>query len=147
MIKKSIKFSATCASFLCLLMIPGLSHADLTGKDILEDCQVKLKVQDAKSENMPSSEAFQAGACTGYIKGIDDMEIIYASIIAGPSASEKEVKKYSLYCLPMGTTNNQMANIIVKYVKDHPDEMNTDANVVVVKAFRAAFPCPKSSEK
>jgi hypothetical protein len=145
MINKSIKFSALSFSLL-FLFIPSLSHANLTGKDILEDCQVKIKQQASKAETIPSSEAFQVGACTGYIKGLDDMEIIYASIIAGPSGSEKEVKKYSLYCLPAGTTNNQMAHVIVNYIKDHPDELTADANIVAVKAFRNAFPCPKSEK-
>lgn len=128
----------------CFFSHPAIVYANLTGKDLLENCEVKLKLSEKKpTESVNSTEAFQAGACTGYIKGFDDMEIIYASIIAGPSSNEADVKKYSLYCLPTGTTNLQMATIIVKYIKDHPAELNDDASLAAAKAFREAFACPK----
>lgn len=143
MINTFIKFIGSVI-FFCLLTNPTISYANLTGKDLLENCEVKIKLNDRKAnETVDPTDAFQMGACTGYIKGFDDMEIIYASIIAGPSSSEADVKKYSLYCLPTGTTNVQMANIIVKFIKNHPEELNDDASLAAAKALREAFPCPK----
>lgn len=133
---------------LLLFCLPALSYADLTGKDILDDCQVKLKVEKTNLETkIPPADAFQAGACTGYIKGFDDMAILYASILAGPDASEKEAQKYSLYCLPDKTTNVEMASVVIKYLKAHPKELGDSASIVVAKAFRDSFPCPKVKSK
>jgi hypothetical protein len=125
-----------------MLLIPSICHADLTGKDLLEDCQVNLHLAQIHSTAaITVKEAFQEGACTGYIKGFDDMEIIYASIIAGPSANEKDIKKYSLYCLPKGTTNVQMAKVIVNYLLKHPEVLSNSADLSVAKALRTAYPC------
>lgn len=143
MITTYIKFtSTTLLAF--LLFAPSLSRADLTGRDLLDDCQIKLQVEKTvATEKITPADAFQAGACTGYIKGFDDMEILYASILAGPDGTEKDAQKYSLYCLPDKTTNVQMASAVVKYIKSHPKELDDSASIVAAKAFRDAYPCPK----
>lgn len=144
MIIKPLKFILT-PIFLALLFVPALGYADLMGKDLLEDCEVKLKLEKATDDSKISpADAFQAGACTGYIKGFDDMEILYASILAGPNGSEKEVQKFSLYCLPDKTTNIQMTSVVVKYLKSHAKELNESASIAVAKAFRDSYPCPKT---
>lgn len=141
---KTIKLTFYMIPFLFFLGLCRFSYADLVGKDLLENCEAKVKIDESKSNALINpSDAFQAGACTGYIKGFDDLEIIYASILAGPKAQEKDVKKYSLYCLTTGTTNVQLAKAIINYLKNHPTELNENASIVVAKAFRASFPCPK----
>lgn len=137
-----LKLAAYCTYLIAMLVIPSLTYADLTGKDLLKDCQVNLHiVQNNNSTPISTKEAFQEGACTGYIKGFDDMEIIYASLIAGPNSNGKEVKKYSLYCLPKGTTNVQMAKVIVSYLLSHPEVLSNSADLSVAKALRLAYPC------
>lgn len=131
----------TSIPLLCLIY--NLSYADLSAKDLLEDCQVSLKMEDSKAGKMTPEQAFQRGACAGYIKGFDDMEIIYSSILAGPDGTENDVKKYSLYCLPQGTKSAQMVQVIINYLTKHPDQLNDPANLAVARAFRDHFPCKK----
>jgi len=147
MTNKSIKLAAYyfCLS---LALSPTWCRAELTGKDLLGDCEVKIHLEETKTKTpVDSTDAFRAGACTGYIKGFDDMEIIYASIIAGPSSNEKDVKKYSLYCLPVGASNSQMTKVVVNYIKSHPEELSDAASLAVGKALRDSFPCPKETPK
>lgn len=139
---KLVIYSFCCLSF---VFLPALSRAELSAKDLLGDCEVKIRLEEAKANvTIDSTDAFRAGACTGYIKGFDDMEIIYASIIAGPSSNEKEVQKYSLYCLPAGTSNTQMTKVVVNYIKSNPKEFDNAASLAAGKALRLAFPCPKT---
>jgi hypothetical protein len=124
-------------------LISNLSYADLSAKDLLEDCQVSQKLEDSKAGKMTTEQAFQRGACAGYIKGFDDMEIIYSSILAGPNGTENDIKKYSLYCLPKGTKSMQMVQVIIDYLQKHPTQLNDPANLAVARAFRDHFPCKK----
>lgn len=45
------------------------------------------------------------------------------------------------FCTPDNVTNGQMEDIVVKYLKDHPDERHMLAAILVVKAMTKAFPC------
>lgn len=136
---KALKLTAI--PLICL--ISNLSYADLRAKDLLEDCKISHKVEDSKAAKMTPEQAFQRGACAGYIKGFDDMEIIYSSILAGPDGTENDVKKYSLYCLPKGTKSAQMVQVIIDYLTKHPEQLNDPANLAVARAFRDHFPCKK----
>ena len=48
-----------------------------------------------------------------------------------------------LLCLPNGVTTGQMQAVVSKYLKEHPEKWNNDANPIVYVALSSAFPCPK----
>jgi len=41
--------------------------------------------------------------------------------------------------VPLG----QLAMVLVKWLKDHPNELHKRAGYLAIRAFREAFPCPK----
>ena len=48
-----------------------------------------------------------------------------------------------LLCIPNGVTRGQMQAVVAKYLKEHPEKWNGDANPIVYVALSSAFPCPK----
>jgi hypothetical protein len=46
---------------------------------------------------------------------------------------------------PRGVTLRQNAKIVVKYLDDHPEQINDDFTLLVVRAFDQVWPCPNAS--
>ena len=46
-----------------------------------------------------------------------------------------------VYCFPAGTTNDQIAQAAVRYLRAHPEEAGNNAALVVVAGVTAAYPC------
>ena len=44
-------------------------------------------------------------------------------------------------CVPEGVNNKQMVDVVVKYLKDHPEELRFPAIVLIQKAISMAWPC------
>jgi hypothetical protein len=44
-------------------------------------------------------------------------------------------------CPPGGVAYGQIAEVVRKYLKDHPEELHLDPNVLVLKAIQTAWPC------
>jgi hypothetical protein len=71
------------------------------------------------------------GACLSYVLGSADA-FAGALVAAGrPQA----------FCVPRGTTNDQVAQSVVRYLRAHPEEGRTNAALVVLAGLAAAFPC------
>ena len=47
-------------------------------------------------------------------------------------------------CIPKGVTRTQIAEVVRKYLQDHPAELHLDPNVLVLKAIRTAWPCKRA---
>ena len=69
-----------------------------------------------------SAASYSAGYCLGFIKGVD---------------SEIET------CEGDNVTLGQLVKVTVKYMDDHPEELDQIAATVVRRALIRAFPCKK----
>jgi hypothetical protein len=47
----------------------------------------------------------------------------------------------SLLCIPEGTTDDQVIEVVKKYLNEHPEQLHRNASIPVVKALGRAFPC------
>lgn len=73
------------------------------------------------------------GACSGYIMGVaDDLAGINDVM---PTAA----------CLPENVTTEQAHDIVVGFLRDHPEKRHFTAEYLVGIALNGAFPCPKAS--
>jgi hypothetical protein len=88
-----------------------------TGNSLLELCESK----DV------SEQAF----CLGYVVGATDVDSM-----DGAAFPERRRS-----CAPDNVTNGQQRDIVVKYLKEHPEERHILAAILVVKAMAKAFPC------
>jgi hypothetical protein len=120
-----------------LILLPSVVYAkQFTGADLLEDCQAAIKF----IENNGNNEFILNGSmCMAYLDGFEDVHRIYSILM--------EVKRYPknlrMYCLPINTTDLQLAKVIVKYLNDYPGRIGEPAASLLIDAFALAFPCPR----
>ena len=70
-------------------------------------------------------------ACLTYVLGAVDAFGAAVALARGRKA----------YCIPMGTTNDQLAQAAVRYLRAHPEEGNVNAATVVIAGLASAYPC------
>jgi hypothetical protein len=72
-----------------------------------------------------------AGACLTYVLGAADA---YATALTAAGRPQ-------VFCFPAGTTNQQISQSTVQYLRARPQEGGTNAAVVLLAAFAAIYPC------
>ena len=104
-----------------LLLLSSSAHAQrvstTTGNDLLESCE--------------STGHFEQAFCLGYITGVTDLD--------GADGSVFPERRRS--CVAENVSNGQVRDVVVKYLKDHPEERHIQASILIVKAMAQAFPC------
>jgi hypothetical protein len=70
--------------------------------------------------------------CSGYIHGASD---------AAQSTVRALGKKNGPFCLPRDASGSQIVDVVIKYLRDHPEERHYFAADEVTLALVAAFPC------
>ena len=78
------------------------------------------------SQRLKLTEHIEGGKALGYVLGVAD------------SASWESVA-----CAPANVTAGQLADVVLKYLQDHPEERHKAAVGLVATALINAFPCPK----
>jgi hypothetical protein len=51
-----------------------------------------------------------------------------------------------IFCIPAGVTNRQITEVVSKYLKDHPEELDLSASALVIDAIQTAWPCDEKKE-
>jgi Rap1a immunity proteins len=46
-------------------------------------------------------------------------------------------------CLPPGLTGDQVRLIVIKFLKEHPEQLHYPASLIAGNALHSAFPCPQ----
>jgi hypothetical protein len=69
-------------------------------------------------------------ACDAYVDGFGD------AIEAGGKAN-------ALACIPKSATGTELRDVLVHYLKNHPEDQHVDAVTITTKAFAKAYPCSK----
>jgi hypothetical protein len=98
------------------------------GNKLLESCEAAIATQQLAD----ASQMFGAGFCLGLMQGIGRMNDFYEAASLNGTA---------LFCRPPGANNGQSARIVLKYLRDHPEELHKEDFVLTVAALRDAFPC------
>jgi hypothetical protein len=71
------------------------------------------------------------GVCLAYVLGTADA---FASALTAAGRPQ-------IFCVPRGTTNDQIAQAAVRYVRAHPEEGRNNGALVVLTGLKAGFPC------
>jgi hypothetical protein len=90
--------------------------------------QIPTRVTAATLTNLCGQDR---GACLAYVLGTADA-FAGALVAAGRPQS---------FCVPRGTTNDQIAQSVVRYLRAHPEEGRSNAAVVVFAGLKAVYPC------
>ena len=134
--------SITVVGLMVLLMAAPCAEAALDGNhlvdgnDLLDACRdgVRLKERGSKS----AREAFNAGDCIGFLRGMIEMH--------GALESDSGSSLRPLFCLPGQLMPIiQIMRIVLHYLETHPERLHLQQRVLVIEAFRDAFPCPPAA--
>ena len=126
-----------------LMLLPCSTFAldaedfDGTTKTLLPVCEQLVRAGNV--ERLPPSQYANAMFCAGYIQGVvSTVSVALPNGIIGGTEPHR-------FCLPVGITLIQEANIIVEYIKKHPEYRNMymPADDAVLWALSNAYPCKK----
>lgn len=70
-------------------------------------------------------------ACLAYVLGVTDA---FASALVASGRPQ-------VFCVPGGTTNDQIAQSVVRYLRAHPEEGGNNAGLVTLAGLSASYPC------
>lgn len=117
--------------FVALLGLSGGGMAQATdGNVLLKSCQAAVRMMD--TEQASQSDSMDIGQCFGMVEGVRGVLFVY----------EKSVPQNLRVCLPNGGINNgQAARIVSKYLHNNPADLNLDATLLMILAFKSAYPC------
>ena len=145
----------------CLFMIAVISSVFLpiisrandattsTGNELITRCNdAAYHTQDtdwAAKTNWAMCISFIHGVQEAYAQGIM-LDISTHNPKLTPSQVTAKGLKMQGFCLPENSTREQAALVVTKYLKEHPEQLNVADNLLVIRAFFAAWPCPKTSK-
>ena len=99
------------------------------GNRLLQACGDVERFKDGGNSR---SNLMGIGFCFGLMEGITFSNELYKLRAPG-----KE-----FLCLPKGgVTNGQAARVVLRYLRDHPEQLHENAFFLAVMALRDAFPC------
>jgi hypothetical protein len=100
------------------------------GYNLLLSCQEAVKHDDGEED----ADIEKAGLCTGYVRGV------YSTLYAFQDVLPPKLK----ICFPNEWMEaEQLTNILLAFLKDHPDQLYAPDTALIYSAFKAAFPCKK----
>lgn len=106
----------------------------LSGNDVFEECI---------SENQAKH-----GFCIGYITGLYEGQYWGGLLATKTIGAEMDATDFNSFanrmfqhCVPPDATNQQLRDVVVKYLVDNPANRHKSARYLVWEAYQNAFPC------
>ena len=100
----------------CALLASPASAGGVNGNYLLTDC--------GTGPTETAALTWQDGYCSGYVSALADVYV-----------------ETRLICPTPGVTYGQYIDIVIKYLVDHPESRNQEADGLLLLAFQGAFPC------
>lgn len=129
-----MSFPKAIAALSLLLPASELHAQQISGNELLETCT---------SEN----QVF-AGFCLGYIIGYSEgapwgVNVTLYNLDPNKSVSERneQIGLFTGSCVPESASNEQLRDVVLKHIIDHPETRHESARVLVWQAYIGAFPC------
>jgi hypothetical protein len=79
---------------------------------------------------MKACTGSSSAQCDAYVDGFSD------AISAGG-------KERALACIPIAATGTELRDVLVKFLKEHPEDQHLKASTLASRAFTKAYPCSK----
>jgi hypothetical protein len=118
------------------------AFAETTGNDVLERCQTALHLYD--NNTATGGEHMDAGWCSGWVGGTLELSMLHNEW----TGFVKEKPTILHFCVPgSGVPVIQGIRVVVKYLKEHPEQLHQDGMGLTVAALKDAFPCKESGRK
>ena len=143
-------------------------HFPTDGNGLLEYCGEAVKAFDDPSSTLrPTGQGvvdmeltlansqMKQGWCAGYLQAMrygvlfEQIQVVKAiAIINGEQNASAEMlqevvsKQTDNTCIPNEVSLQQMARLLVKWLRDHPEKLHEYHAGLTLNALHAAFPCP-----
>lgn len=124
------------AVFLPMTLCEKANAQNATGMEIQKKC--KLLENGNANASRDDAADLDAGYCAGFMDGVVETEKFWDAF----SRIEKSGHPLT-FCIPQDVTNGQILQVFLKYLDDHPEELNKPAALLFAEALNKAFPCGK----
>ncbi len=103
------------------------------GNELLRTCNIMLNIVDKTVKDFDYEDAGNSSFCLGFMQGIIGLNSVYES--------KTDNNNTPLFCHPEGIITGQATRVVVKYLKDHPEQLHNNMITLTILAFKKAFPC------
>jgi len=121
----------------CALLLSSLVRAQETKELPSTSGNVFLRLcSSIDKDERSATEAGHLVECVAYTEGVIDgvvSEAAYVNVKTGKETPEP-------YCLPKAESG-QLVRIVLKYIRNHPEEAHQPTAFLIVVALQEAFPC------
>jgi len=116
-----------------LLAIPGIGQATFVkGQKMLELCNATQIDPSKRTKQQKQAVKLSIMACEKYLAGVSDLN---------RAAGMPYEREGLFFCPTADVTMKKMAAIYVRYLQAHPQELEVNAALLAVAAFKDEFPC------
>lgn len=126
---------------LALPLTPAFAQNASDGNALLHSCSLVVKMANGDSV-MSTVDNLNAGSCMGLVRGIMDTMTLWQSVDHGGTVDNTAMHG----CIPDSIKTIQGAQIVVKYLNDHPERLHVPDTRLVLMAMVDAFPCSKQTQ-
>jgi hypothetical protein len=104
-----------------------------TGNDMLPFCILAEQIITGQSNTPPATtlDAYKMGRCNGMVQGI--RYLTNSATRAGDYPT----------CMPDTVTPGQLLSVVVRYMRNHPEHLHRQFELLVFDAYKAAWPCKR----
>jgi hypothetical protein len=117
-----------------LLAAPS-ANAFETARELARQCQSVASAAKPSGRDVLIPGTKGALQCWGYMQAMQDLSVL----------SDQNGKRLMGACPSEQTTLLQLTRTFVAYARRHPDDLDNDAVLSVIKALQEAFPCPQTN--
>ncbi|HEX7965230.1 MAG TPA: Rap1a/Tai family immunity protein [Gammaproteobacteria bacterium] len=141
-------------SFLCTLVFVGImALKQATAGDIEKTDGGGASLASFCNQANHDKDNYEWGSCIAYVTGVtngfDQAIITLANASGGKALKPEDAKAYKesaelLYhvsCRPIGSTPEQTALVVAKYLADNPQDLHLNSSVLIMSAIAQAWPC------
>ena len=126
--------------FVALFATVISAEAETTGNDVLKNCQTAVRFAD--NNGAPTGELYDSGWCFGWVSAALELTKAYNEW----SDFTKQKPTLLQFCLPdSGIPVIQAVRVVVKYLKEHPEQLHEDGMGLTVAALIDSFPCRRKN--
>jgi hypothetical protein len=129
------------------------------GNGLLEYCSAMVTLADTPAtitslgNDAFNAEMMKLAWCSGYLQAVNDAALstkmnIYLLSKAGVTLEgpDNKIKEYAFntlrgVCIPDKVPLLQLARVVVKWLREHPEKLQMSVNDSVTDAINDAFPC------
>jgi hypothetical protein len=100
-----------------------------TGNELLSACKTMIRLIDNGYKSDSANDAYDAGVCLGFTSGVRSTIFMV------------ELPESIRSCTPTKATMSQLARVVVKFLEEHPAQLDGEQTLLTMLALKEAFPC------